>query len=203
MAPGLAAVLRCLLWAVHLQSALPAACCGLCTCKARCPLPATGRADAGWGCTLAVAAARRHARPPARLSHHHAPCPRQVYDALNSLGSTAWTVNRDVLRVVETVWAWGGGVCDVPPKANLPAPRALRHGYRQHRPAPGQLLFYVRAAWGGGGGGRAGTAGLLACWLGPPRAALARRRRARSCQPRAPSLRLFPGQPPCPCPTAC
>ncbi|KAL4857485.1 DNA-directed RNA polymerase 2B [Chlorella vulgaris] len=69
-----------------------------------------------------------------------------IYDALNSLGSTAWSINQDVFRVVETVWAWGGGVCDIPPKINLPVPRDIQPGFRQHRNAPGQLLFYVSAA---------------------------------------------------------
>ncbi|EFN51901.1 hypothetical protein CHLNCDRAFT_27382 [Chlorella variabilis] len=68
----------------------------------------------------------------------------RVYDALNSLGSTAWAINQDVFRVVETVWAWGGGVCDIPPKVNLPLPRDLKPGFRQHRHAPGQLQFYLR-----------------------------------------------------------
>jgi DNA-directed RNA polymerase len=64
-----------------------------------------------------------------------------VYDALNSLGSTPWAINLDVFRVVETVWAWGGGVCDIPPKLNMPMPADLKYGYRQHA-SPGQLLFY-------------------------------------------------------------
>ena len=40
------------------------------------------------------------------------------------------------------VWAWGGGICDIPPKVNLPLPRELKYGFRQHR-TPGQLQFYV------------------------------------------------------------
>lgn len=114
----------------------------------------------------------------------------QVYDALNALGSTPWSINPDVFRVVETgeraeeraccaarclpahltlpfpspaptlclpptptllpcapaVWAWGGGVCDIPPKLNLVPPPELRGGFRQHRPTPGQLQFYVSGA---------------------------------------------------------
>ncbi|KAL4451184.1 hypothetical protein ABPG77_009256 [Micractinium sp. CCAP 211/92] len=65
----------------------------------------------------------------------------KVYDALNALGSTAWSINPDVFRVVETVWAWGGGICDIPPKLNIPLPPELKHGFRQHA-APGQLQFY-------------------------------------------------------------
>ena len=41
------------------------------------------------------------------------------------------------------VWAWGGGICDIPPKVNLPLPVELKYGYRQQQPEPGQLLFYV------------------------------------------------------------
>ncbi len=48
-----------------------------------------------------------------------------------------------------TVWAWGGGVCDIPPKINLPVPRDIQPGFRQHRNAPGQLLFYVSVREGG------------------------------------------------------
>lgn len=51
------------------------------------------------------------------------------------------------------VWAWGGGVCDIPPKLNLPMPSDLKYGYRQHA-APGQMLFYV--SWGRAGGGLRG-----------------------------------------------
>lgn len=42
------------------------------------------------------------------------------------------------------VWAWGGGVCDIPPKLNLPMPPDLKYGYRPHV-KDGQMLFYVRA----------------------------------------------------------
>lgn len=64
-----------------------------------------------------------------------------VYEALNALGSTAWSINQDVFRVVETVWAWGGGICDIPPKLNIPLPPDLKYGFGQHR-TPGQLQFY-------------------------------------------------------------
>ena len=40
------------------------------------------------------------------------------------------------------MWAWGGGICDIPPKVNLPLPRELKYGFRQHRTL-GQLQFYV------------------------------------------------------------
>ena len=41
------------------------------------------------------------------------------------------------------MWAWGGGICDIPPKLNLPLPVELKYGYRQQQPEPGQMLFYV------------------------------------------------------------
>ena len=55
------------------------------------------------------------------------------------------------------MWAWGGGICDIPPKVNLPLPRELKNGFRQHR-TPGQLQFYVSVHGAGQGQGR-GRAG--------------------------------------------
>ncbi|PSC74843.1 DNA-directed RNA polymerase chloroplastic mitochondrial [Micractinium conductrix] len=68
----------------------------------------------------------------------------KVYDALNALSSTPWSVNPDVFKVVESIWAWGGGLCDIPPKVNVPMKPDIKLGFRQHRDhsSPGQLLFY-------------------------------------------------------------
>ena len=46
-----------------------------------------------------------------------------VLDALNALGQTAWQINTDVLPIVEEVWARGGGVAEVPLRAELQLPR--------------------------------------------------------------------------------
>ena len=61
-----------------------------------------------------------------------------VLDALNVLGRTAWRINEDVLRVMEEVWATGGGRGDVPPRENVPDPTwpANPYGLRRSR---GQL----------------------------------------------------------------
>ena len=39
-----------------------------------------------------------------------------VLDALNVLGRTPWIINEPVLRVMEEVWATGGGRAGVPPR---------------------------------------------------------------------------------------
>lgn len=55
---------------------------------------------------------------------------QQIYDALNALGSVAWQINKDVLRVVEEVWESGGGVGDIPPRADVPDPEPLKPRFR-------------------------------------------------------------------------
>ena len=62
------------------------------------------------------------------------PAFQPVLDALNVLGKTAWVINDPVLRVMEEVWARGGGKAGVPPRANVTdpawprAPCGLRFG---------------------------------------------------------------------------
>ena len=57
-----------------------------------------------------------------------------VLDALNVLGRTPWIINEPVLRVMEEVWATGGGRAGVPPRKNKEdpawpsAPYGLRFG---------------------------------------------------------------------------
>jgi DNA-directed RNA polymerase len=64
------------------------------------------------------------------------PAFQPVLDALNVLGRTAWVINDPVLRVMEEVWARGGGVAGVPPRENASdpawpsAPYGLRFGNR-------------------------------------------------------------------------
>ena len=45
-----------------------------------------------------------------------------VLDALNVLGRTPWIINEPVLRVMEEVWATGGGRAGVPPRKNKEDP---------------------------------------------------------------------------------
>ena len=58
-----------------------------------------------------------------------APAFQPVLDALNVLGKTAWVINDPVLRVMEEVWARGGGVAGVPPRANVADPAWPRAPY--------------------------------------------------------------------------
>ena len=52
-----------------------------------------------------------------------ATCPA-VYDALTALGATPWRINTGVLDVVQRVWENGGGVAEVPSRADLALPPA-------------------------------------------------------------------------------
>lgn len=65
-----------------------------------------------------------------------------VYEALNALGQTAWSINQDVYKVVEAVWAWGGGICDVPQRDNIPTPELFSQGFRLHR-TPGSMALFA------------------------------------------------------------
>ncbi|CAD7701230.1 unnamed protein product [Ostreobium quekettii] len=56
--------------------------------------------------------------------------PNAVYEALNVLGNTPWQINKEMLKIVETVWANGGGMLDLPSKENLPMPVLLPPQYR-------------------------------------------------------------------------
>ena len=57
------------------------------------------------------------------------PAFQPVLDALNVLGKTAWVINDPVLRVMEEVWARGGGKAGVPPRANVTDPAWPRAPY--------------------------------------------------------------------------
>ncbi|KAL4525788.1 hypothetical protein Ndes2526B_g09281 [Nannochloris sp. 'desiccata'] len=65
-----------------------------------------------------------------------------VYDALNALGETPWSINQDVYKVVEAVWAWGGGICDVPQRDNVDAPKLLEYGFNMKRTDGGNLALF-------------------------------------------------------------
>ena len=56
-----------------------------------------------------------------------------VYESLNALGETAWSINQDVYKVVEAIWAWGGGICEIPPRTDVVEPRILKPGFRIRR----------------------------------------------------------------------
>ncbi|XP_076919074.1 DNA-directed RNA polymerase 1B, mitochondrial-like [Bidens hawaiensis] len=45
-----------------------------------------------------------------------------VFEALNTLGSTKWRVNRKVLGVVDRIWASGGRIADLVDRDDLPLP---------------------------------------------------------------------------------
>ena len=66
-----------------------------------------------------------------------------VYDALNALGETPWSINQDVYKVVEAVWAWGGGICDVPQRVNVEAPKLLEYGFNMKHTDGGNLSLFV------------------------------------------------------------
>jgi DNA-directed RNA polymerase len=66
-----------------------------------------------------------------------------VYESLNALGETAWSINPDVYKVVEAIWAWGGGMCDIPARADVPEPAVLKPGFRIRRAEPsGPMLVF-------------------------------------------------------------
>lgn len=46
----------------------------------------------------------------------------EVYKALNVLGSTPWRLNKEIYKVVLTVWETGGGIADLPSRKDFPYP---------------------------------------------------------------------------------
>lgn len=71
----------------------------------------------------------------------------EIYDALNALGETPWSINKDVFKVVEAIWAWGGGICDIPSRNDVMEPGILKPNYRMRRFSPhGPMYFFVRSA---------------------------------------------------------
>ena len=80
-----------------------------------------------------------------------------VLDALNALGRTPWQVNTDVLPIVEEVWARGGGIAEVPLRAELQLPRwpggsyALRSDKKRFQllasglPGKGEVIEFLQS----------------------------------------------------------
>lgn len=66
----------------------------------------------------------------------------KVYDALDALGNTAWSINNNVYNVVEAVWAWGGGICDIPRRDNVEVPSLLSPQYKMHYTSGGNIAFF-------------------------------------------------------------
>ena len=69
----------------------------------------------------------------------------QVYSALDMLGQVGWRINAPMHAAVEAAWAAGGGVCELPSAADLPAlppPGAAR--FRTVSTRRGQLLVTAR-----------------------------------------------------------
>lgn len=70
-----------------------------------------------------------------------------MYAALDALGQVGWRINAPMHAAVEAAWAAGGGVCELPSAADLPAlppPGAPR--FRTVSTRRGQLLVTVRPA---------------------------------------------------------
>jgi DNA-directed RNA polymerase len=69
-----------------------------------------------------------------------------VFGALNVLGSTGWVINTDILEVVEQVWrekkyagGLGGGIANIPPRAELNLPNWPSSEFRLRRERNGPL----------------------------------------------------------------
>ncbi|CAL6270165.1 unnamed protein product [Bathycoccus prasinos] len=69
-----------------------------------------------------------------------------VFGALNVLGSTAWVINTDILEVIEQVWrekkyagGFGGGIANIPPRAELNLPNWPSSEFRLRRERNGPL----------------------------------------------------------------
>ena len=59
----------------------------------------------------------------------------RVLDTLNFLGSVPWRINEPLLRVVEAVWAAGGGVVEIPRLHNHVIPPEPVRPPRRQQPA--------------------------------------------------------------------
>lgn len=80
-----------------------------------------------------------------------------VLDALNALGRTPWQINSDVLPIVEEVWARGGGIAEVPLRAEVQLPRwpggsySLRSDKNRHQllasglPGKGEVIDFLQS----------------------------------------------------------
>ena len=80
--------------------------------------------------------AERARRPPSY---------QPVLDALNVLGKTPWVINNDVLKVVEEVWARGGGTGDIPPREDAALPRWPAAQFGMRRDGRGGNMYQLLA----------------------------------------------------------
>jgi len=47
---------------------------------------------------------------------------QSVFEALNTLGSTKWRVNKRVLSIIDRIWSSGGRLADLVDRADVPLP---------------------------------------------------------------------------------
>lgn len=67
----------------------------------------------------------------------------EVYDSLNALGETPWSINKDIYKVVEAIWAWGGGICEIPSRNDVEENDVLEAGFKPRR-IHGSMYIFVR-----------------------------------------------------------
>ena len=80
----------------------------------------------------------RHLRGPAKETSARKRCSKHS-------GETEWCINLEILRVVEQVWERGGGLAEIPRRANLALPTAPPAGAsREEEIAHNRLLKKLR-----------------------------------------------------------
>lgn len=67
----------------------------------------------------------------------------RVYEAVTALGKVPWSINNEILQVMQTIFQLGGGVCAVPPLRNKPLPPPPRKTFGMHRDDGGNLRFHA------------------------------------------------------------
>ena len=96
------------------------------------------------------AKALKHKRPKARALNltrtvPARPAARNAVATFELLGETEWCINLEILRVVEQVWERGGGLAEIPRRANLALPTAPPAGAsREEEIAHNRLLKKLR-----------------------------------------------------------
>eukprot|EP01125_Pyxidicula_operculata_P001714 TRINITY_DN1153_c0_g1_i2.p1 TRINITY_DN1153_c0_g1~~TRINITY_DN1153_c0_g1_i2.p1 ORF type:complete len:643 (+),score=114.58 TRINITY_DN1153_c0_g1_i2:60-1988(+) len=45
-----------------------------------------------------------------------------IYRGLNALGNTGWRINKRLLDICDSIWELGGGMVEIPPRFEIPAP---------------------------------------------------------------------------------
>lgn len=68
----------------------------------------------------------------------------RVYEALNALGSTPWTINTDILKVVDAIMSCGGGVCDLPSQENVVVPSFLQRKFSLQKDDYGNMRLFTQ-----------------------------------------------------------